>query len=143
MAKVEREHEILSEPLTPERLERRRAEGWRPVAVLWERRVDREVPEPRREPVPYGLEVAPDCRRLQQNADEVEIVRSMLELIVEEVPFSEIARRLNEGGYRTRSGNPWTQTAIFHLLPRLIEMAPEIYASREWLAMRRHVATAL
>ena len=143
MAKVEREHEILSEPLTAEYVESRRAEGWRPVAVLWERRVDREIPEPRREAVPYGLEVAPDCRRLQENAEELEIMRSMLKLIVDEVPFSEIAERLNGRGYRTRAGDTWTQTAVFHLLPRLIEAAPEIYGSREWLEMKPGRAAAL
>lgn len=143
MAQVEREHEILSGTLTAEQLERRRADGWRPAAVLWERRVDREVPEPRREAVPYGLEVAPDCRRLQENGEELEIMRSILKLIVDEVPFSEIAERMNARGYRTRGGEAWTQTAVFQLLPRLIEVAPEIYASREWLAMKPHRAAAL
>ena len=36
---------------------------------------------------------------------------------------------LNRQGSRTRRGTAWTQTAIFNMLPRLIEAAPYIWRS--------------
>lgn len=143
MAKVEREREILSEPLSAELLQRRRADGWRAAAIVWERRVSREIPEPRSEAVPYGLQVAADCDRLEKNEAEIETMRLMLKLIVDEVPFPEVARRLNERDHRTRGGERWTATTVFRMLPRLIEVAPTIYSSSEWLAMKPSLEEAV
>lgn len=145
MAKVERKHEILSEPLSEQLLEQRAVDGWKPVAVIWERRVEGAAAEPASdvEPVPYGLRVAADCRHLEEDSDEVRAMILMLRLIIAEEPFSKVARELNLQGFRTRHGAPWNQTAVFHMLPRLIEVAPDIYSSRQWLEMRGQLQQAL
>ena len=50
----------------------------------------------------------------------------MLQLIVEDKSLSQVATELNQNGFRNRSGEAWTQTMMFNLLPRLIEVAPDI-----------------
>ena len=46
---------------------------------------------------------------------------------------AELARR----GFAMRNGSPWTQTAVFQLLPRLVEVGPSIYSSAQWAELRR------
>ena len=54
--------------------------------------------------LPYGLQVASDCLHLEENPVEKEALVLMLELIVQDLPFSKIASELNDRGYRTRAG---------------------------------------
>lgn len=136
MAQVERKHEILDEPLTDEFLRSRAHDGWRPVGVVWERTVDAAAPPPEATAVPYGLRVSTDCRRLEPSAEEISALIHMLRMVVDEHSFADIAASLNEQGYRTRAGEPWNQTSVFHLLPRMIEVAPAIYNSEQWAALR-------
>lgn len=143
MAKTERKHEILSEPLSEEFLLRRADEGWKPVAVIWERQVEGEGTAADLEPVPYGLRVAGDCSHLEEDSDEVRAMILMLRLIIAEEPFSRVAHELNDRGYRTRQGERWSQTAVFNMLPRLIEIAPHVYSSREWLDSKPHLQRAM
>lgn len=143
MPRVERQHEVLSAPLTEDALRRRAAEGWAPVAVIWEREVEGTAEREQIEPVPYGLRVATDCRNLEPNDIEVQAMILMLKLIIDERPFAEVADQLNASGFRTRHGGRWNQTSIFYMLPRLIEAAPEIYSRREWLAMKPHLQRAV
>ncbi len=65
---------------------------------------------------------------------------AMLRMIVDEMPFAEIAERLNARGLRTRPGAEWNQTSVFHMLPRLIEVAPEIYSTAAWHQLRLRMA---
>ena len=66
--------------------------------------------------VPYGLRVASDCSRLEEDPDEKAILRT-LELIVQDHPVSAVATELNKGGLRTRSGSYWTPVSVFNMLP--------------------------
>ena len=50
-----------------------------------------------------------------------------------------LAQQINERGYRTRNGEPWTRTALFYLLPRLIEVGPRLCTSEEWVERRKHL----
>lgn len=143
MARYERKHEVLTDRLTDDLLRERAADGWKPVAIVWEREGDEEAPAPEPEPVPYGLRVSADCRHLEQDDGEVETMITMLKMIVDEKPFSEVARSLNERGMRTRQGTEWNQTAVFYMLPRLIEVAPEIYSSRAWQELKPHLVATV
>jgi recombinase len=60
----------------------------------------------------------------------------ILEQIVKEKRISEIAVQLNHEGHRTREGTLWSPTAVFNLLPRLIEAGPSILKSRQWSERR-------
>lgn len=137
MAKVERVREVLTSPPTAEYWREKAEEGWRPVAVEWER--DAEGADESgllKEEVPYGLTVADDCLYLVEHPTEVEAMRLMLEQIVIDKPLSAVAEELNQRGFRQRNGSPWTQVTVFNVLPRLIEVAPRIYSSEEWTEKR-------
>lgn len=139
MARIERFRESVSTLPDTEELERRAAAGWRPVAVEWERALQHGSAAPVLESaeIPYGLRVSETGDRLEQDAAEVEVMATVLDLIVQDMPFSEVATELGRRGFAMRNGAPWTQTAVFQLLPRLVEVAPAIYASGEWAERRR------
>jgi hypothetical protein len=142
MAKPERIREVLSKPLEPEYIKQRTEEGWKLVAVEWEREV--EAGEKERpgiiEDVPYGLRVGDDCAHLVENPDETQILIRMLDCIVQDYPFSKVADELNRGGLRTRNGSKWQAVSVYNMLPRLIQVGPRIFSSEEWQARRKHAA---
>jgi hypothetical protein len=129
MAKVEHVREVLSRPFDEGYFRAKLNEGWRLIAVHWERDVEGSPPEQTRwtEEVPYGLRVADDCIHLEEDPVECRALELMLKLISSDKSMSQIARELNDQNFRTRSGSPWTQTAVFNMLPRLIEAAPHIW----------------
>ena len=129
MAEMERLREALSAPPEPEHWQRRAAEGWKLVAVEWERPASGAPGsggEGRVEEVPYGLRVSSDCEHLEEHPEEMEVLRRMLALIADDLSLSQVAQELNQAGFRDRDGEPWTQVAAFNMLPRLIEAAPLI-----------------
>jgi hypothetical protein len=139
MPRIERKHEVLSERLDDELLRVKARDGWRAVSVVWERTVEGEAEEPENETVPFGLRVAADCQTLEPDAAELRTMLYMLKGIVEDRPFGEIAGELNAAGHATRTGEAWNQTAVFHMLPRLIEVAPSIFNSNDWRATKPHL----
>ncbi len=141
MAKTERIREVLTTPLSPEILRQKAEDGWRAVAVEWERDAAGNVSTGGAlgEEVPYGLRVAEDCHHLAEDPGEVEAMTLMLEQIVADKPLSAAAEELNRRGFRRRGGGRWSQVSVFTLLPRLIEVAPRIYSSEDWSAKRTHL----
>lgn len=127
---VRKEHwrETLTEPLSSELLQERLKDGWKLVGLEWERHIEGQGPdgERQKEEVPYGLRIAGDCLHLEENPAEREVLEIMLGLIAADRPLSKVAEALNHAGYRSRSGMSWTQAAVFDLLPRLIETAPQL-----------------
>lgn len=130
MAKLERVREVVAGRPGPEYWEQKEAAGWRLAAVEWTREGEGE--EPRCEEVPFGLQVAADCRRLEENRAEKQVLVLMLDQIRQDRPLSQVAEELNRRGFRTRQGANWGVEALFDLLPRLIEAAPQILSSVEW-----------
>ncbi len=140
MASIERFRQALSGPLDFEALQRRIQEGWRIVAFEWERQVVADGPQqPCSHEVPFGAQIAPDSAGLAENRTEMEVLFRMMELIVEEVPYTFIADELNRAGFRTRSGRRWSSVSVFEMLPRLIEVGPKILFSDEWHHRRQGV----
>ena len=133
MSNNELMREVLNRPITPELLEERRAAGWRPVAIEWQRE---GTAGQRLTQIPYGLKVAADGQHLAEDTGEMEVLRIILSHIVRDRALSEIAEALGERGHRRRDGRPWSQSAVFDLLPRLVEVAPSIYASEAWRSER-------
>ena len=133
----------IQSPVSLDYFQQRAAAGWTLKAIEWERADDAAaVPQPGSTmPSPYGLELVPETARLQQNPEEAEVLLTILELIVVEKGVSHIAAELNKRGYATRGGKPWTSTAVFNLLPRLIEAAPDILKSDDWHAHRAKLKT--
>jgi hypothetical protein len=122
----------------PEDIARHVEQGWRLIAVEWERELPKDESS-KAEKVPFGLQIAPDAKRLEENPMEQEVLRLMMELTVQDGPYSVIAEELNRRGYRTRQGMMWTPVSVFQMLPRLIEVGPRIFASREWQERREHL----
>jgi hypothetical protein len=144
MPKMERTHETVSGLPSLEYLARKVNEGWKLVGLEWERAMEGPEPdagEPRGwvEEIPYGLRVSDDCSRLVESPAELEIVTIALDMIVEDCPLSRVADELNLRGYRTRQGNSWTPSALFALLPRMIQVGPKLFTSEQWVARRKRL----
>lgn len=145
MSRIERMREVLNGTLTPADFERRSAEGWRPVAVVWERQIDGggSAPVNLGGDVPYGLKISEDCLALEEDIQEREAMLVMLEMIIQDKPLSEIAESLNRRGFETRHKTKWTPGTVFDMLPRLIEVGPRVFTSEEWVARRGRLMNAV
>lgn len=150
MKKVESMRETLSSLLTPEYLKQKEEAGWRPVAVEWQREVTLFEAKPAEgapdepqlmgaEEIPFGLRVASDCHHLEENSGEMEVLKVLAELIVQDLSFPEMAAALNQRGFRTRGGQLWSSLAVFKLTPRLIDVAPRILAGPEWETRKKQI----
>jgi hypothetical protein len=141
MKKTERIRQAVSGSLGEEDLKQQAEKGWKLVAVEWEREV--EVAESGlRGDVPYGLQIAPQTQRLEENPSEREILVQLLELLVQEGSYARIADEINRRGLRTREGVRWTAVSVFEMLPRLIEVGPHVFRSAEWQKRRQLSARA-
>jgi hypothetical protein len=138
MPRLQHTREVLSTPLTVADLDRKAAQGWKPVAVIWEREIADDQPPLAdiTEPVPYGLKIAEDCIALEQDVQEREALIVMLEMIIQDKPLSEVATELNRRGFRTRHNSNWTPGSVFDMLPRLIEVGPRVFSTEEWVVRR-------
>ncbi len=131
--------EVVWEPPSPHYLMEKARKGWTLVALEWEREMDEQEARALGLPsdVPYGLRIASSSLTLEEDPDERKVLVEMLGLIVQdEVRFSAVAQALNDKGFTTRDGKPWTPSAVFDMLPRLIEVAPTILTSDEWEALK-------
>lgn len=136
MADKERVRELVS-GFDAERIQQRISQGWRLVALEWEHPAPGEpVTQPSAE-VPFGLKVAGDCTRLEEDPAERDVLMAMMELTIQDGPYSGIADELNRRGFRTREGQRWTPISVFQMLPRLIEVGPKIFGTEEWQERRR------
>lgn len=143
MAYFERMRDVISGPIMEELIRQRSAAGWQPVSIEWRR----ELPDTERpaegawqEEIPYGLRISDDCRRLEIDPVENQAMLLMMELLVQDFPFSTIASDLNEKGFRTREGRRWSPVAIFNLIPRLIDVGPRLFSTGEWELRRQKFA---
>jgi hypothetical protein len=152
MKKFDRIREKITILPTSAYLSKMHDAGWKLVALEWEREI--EVPgEPSPdlpvelasavEEIPFGLRIASDGRHLEEDPLEMETLRFLTELIVQDVSFKSMADALNIRDYRTRDGRPWNAATVFKLTPRLIEVAPRIISGSEWESRKKqftHVA---
>ena len=149
MSKRERVREVLSGPLAPEYLQQRAGQGWSLIGISleWEREIETDQPSEGtvslREEVPYGLRVAQDGLHLEEHAAERDTLVRMMDLIVEDYSLSRVAEELNGRGFRTRQGALWTASAVFNMIPRLVEVGPRIFSSEEWVALRSRLSGGL
>ena len=139
--RTERERQAVQAPLDIEEVKRRSEQGWRMVAVEWEREV--EKPDTANaEDVPFGMRLSPESATLELNPTEWQALILMMDMTVQEGPYWTIAEELNRRGYRTRTGDAWTPISVFQMLPRLIEVGPRIFATEEWRRRREQLHRA-
>jgi hypothetical protein len=129
--------------MDPEYWRKRRDDGWRIVAVEWEKVGGSPQIPPLREEIPYGLRIGTDCKHLEEDPAEKEVMVVIMEAIVQDRNLSEAAAELNRRGFTTRTGFPWGPAAVFALLPRLIEVGPRIFSTDEWATRRRALMKAV
>jgi hypothetical protein len=140
VGKVERVRQVVPGQFSLDELKQRTEQGWKPVAIEWEREVPADLlPAGPAAGVPFGLKVASDCTRLEENPEEQEILLTMMELTIQDGPYWGIAEELNRRGYRTREGYKWTPISVFQMLPRLIEVGPRIFSTAEWQVRRERL----
>ena len=132
MPKLERMRQEVTESFGAADITRQAQQGWKLVAVEWERELPQDAKPRAADEVPFGLRVVPGDARLEENPTEQEILFQMMELVVQDGPYSLIADELNRRGYRTRQGARWTPISVFQMLPRLIEVGPGIFATHQW-----------
>lgn len=140
--RLQRMRENLRGSLTLEYLIQRAQSGWTPVAVEWEREVEGEEAEPSSglQEVPFGLRVADDHVHLEENPEEMHILKLIAELIVQDFSFPRMAQAINLHGFRTREGHAWDAVSVFKILPRLMEVAPRLFSSDEWVERKEQLA---
>jgi hypothetical protein len=143
MAHFERIRDIISGPFSPQVIQQRSAAGWQMVSIEWRRELpDSETPSDGAfsEDVPYGLRIAEDGQRLEVHPKENQALMLMMDLLGQDFSYSSIVSDLNEKGFRTRSGQPWSRIAVFNMMPRLIEVGPRLFASEEWKTQQQKLA---
>jgi hypothetical protein len=144
MAYFERTRDILNGPLTNDLLRQRADAGWQVASIEWRRELPGNAPiESRVEDIPYGFRISEDCLRLEIDPEENRILMEMMELLVQDFPFTNVASDLNERGYRTREGKRWTAISVFNMLPRLVEAGPTMFPTEEWESRRQHFAKTI
>ena len=140
---TERIRETLEDGVDLDALERKQQEGWRAVAIEWEREAS-GGPElvHEREKIPYGARASAGGMHLEESPEEMRVLTAMMDLMVQDRSFSQIAQRLNGQGFRTRNGKEWTQVSIFQMLPRVVELGPRVFRSEEWTRRKQGVEVA-
>ena len=143
MAYFERVRDVVSGPFSPDVIQQRMAAGWQMVSIDWRRELpDSEAPPEGAfaEDIPFGLRISADCKRLEVDEAENKVLLLMMDLLAQDFSYSAIVSSLNEQGYRTRTGKPWSRVAVFNMMPRLIEVGPRIFNSEEWEQRRLRLA---
>lgn len=144
MKKIEWMREDLSAWPSTEYLKKKEGEGWRLLAVEWEREVEVAAPGERpgesNEEIPFGTRVAGDCRHLEEDPAEMKVLNHLAEMVVQDLSYNDMAQALNHREFRTREGKPWTALSVFKLTPRLIEVAPRILSGAEWESRKKQLS---
>ncbi len=145
MAHFERIRDVISGPFSPDVIQQRTAAGWQMVSIEWRR----ELPESETptegafsDDIPYGLRISEDGQRLEIDPVENRTLMLMMELLVQDFPYSSIVSDLNEKGLRMRDGRPWTRVAVFNMTPRLIEVGPRLFSTEEWNHARQRFSAS-
>lgn len=143
MAYFERIRDVISGPFSEEIVKQRTATGWQLVSLEWRRELpysEQPTEGAFHEEIPYGLRISEDCQRLEVDPKENQALLQMMEMLVQDFPFSSIVSDLNEKGFRTREGRRWTPVAVFNMIPRLIEVGPRLFSTAEWETRRQKFA---
>jgi Recombinase len=140
MPKIERIRELVTGSVDMEYVRNKTEAGWKLVAMEWRREIPGEEQEAvLMEEIPYGLRIAVDCSRLEEDPHERQVLVQMMELIVQDYSITRVAFEMNKRGLNTRSGSAWTPVAVFNMLPRLIEVGPNIFSTDDWEARRERI----
>lgn len=137
MARTERWREAVSELPTEDEVRRKAEQGWKLAAVEWRREAPAAPDEARLVETPYGLCTHDGGTELDKSRSEQEALQLMLGMVIDDRnSLAAVAEELNRRGFKTRSGDTWSPGAVFKMLPRLVEVAPSIFARPDWSTER-------
>jgi len=144
MKRMEWTRDTLSTWPGSEYVQQKESAGWHLSAIEWQREAEVSprgplANTPLGEEIPYGTRIAGDCLHLEDNPSEIEVLNRLAEMVVQDLSYARMADSLNQSGFHTRSGQPWTSLAVFKLTPRLIEVAPRILSGAAWEDRKRHL----
>jgi len=147
MSIIERMRQSVQGLVNLDEIRKLQEQGWKLVAVEWEReRPEAGVRPSASEGPPFGLHIK-DSSTLEEDPRETETLAAMMDLIIQDGPYSFVAQELNRKGYRTREGLKWSPVSVFQMLPRLIDAGPRIFSTDDWRhrqeARRRTASTTL
>jgi len=135
--------DVISGPLTFDYVQERLSAGWVPVAMEWMMPISTAAeppgPAPHEVQPPYGFRVGESGKALEPNPEEIDVLYVILEQIVRDKRCTQIADELNRRHLMQRAGGAWTSSAVFELLPRLIEAGPLLVKSKEWANRRQEI----
>src|SRR5207245_11568444 len=86
--------------------------GWTLIALEWEREVESSsTPEPEQLPaaseeIPFGLRIGSDCRHLEDHPLQMQTLRFVAEIIVQDLSFPSLADATNFRHYLHRACRP-------------------------------------
>jgi len=129
--------EVLKGSLDIEHIRKMEDAGWKPKAIEWEREGTAVETKARLTEIPFGLRIAADCSRLEENPAEMRILFVMMEMVVQDASLGHMAEELNARGYKTRGGGDWTPLAVYNVFPRLVEVSPRIFSDESWVSRPR------
>jgi hypothetical protein len=135
MSHFERIKDVVSGPFSSAIIEQRTAAGWQLVSIEWRRELPGEQGPSLgafNEDIPYGLRISEDCTRLEVDPTEQQVLALMMELLMQDFPYSSIVSDLNEKGFRMRDGSSWSRVSVFNMMPRLIEVGPRLFPADDW-----------
>src|SRR5947209_20099053 len=97
MAKVERIREVITGSVDIDFVRRKTEAGWKLVAMEWRHEIpgDEAKEAVLIEEIPYGLRVAADCSRLEEDPQERNVLVQMMELIVQDYSIRLVASELS------------------------------------------------
>src|SRR5213592_3721478 len=87
--------------------------GWTLIALEWEREVETSsAPEPEQLPaaseeIPFGLRIGSDCRHLEDDPLEMQTLRFVAEMSIQDISYTNTANAPNIRESRTRDNRPW------------------------------------
>jgi len=121
MKKIDRMREKVTILPTSMYLSKMHDAGWSLVALEWEREVETTghawaAGSLRRfRGNPFGLRISSDCHHLEDDPLEMQTLKFLAEMIVQDISFKSMAEALNIREYRTRDGRPWNAASVFQL----------------------------
>ena len=101
MKKIDRMREKVTILPTSVYLSKMHDAGWSLVALEWEREVESTAaPEPQEvssasEEIPFGLRISSDCHHLEDDPLEMQTLKFLAEMIVQDISFKSMAEALN------------------------------------------------
>ena len=147
MAYFERIRDVVAEPFSSDVIRQRTAAGWQMVSIEWRRELpDSEMPSEGAysEEIPYGLHISEDCKRLEVDAHENQVLLLMMDLLAQDFSYSAIVDSREFGPRWLTGGNygPAASVLLALLLVVAIPLLIRLTDEYAWRYTRKPLISA-